>query len=66
MQTAPFKSDFAILDVKEGRRGLAAQINAGFKQRVLIEMEIDTQHSADDGTSIEFSGSVKSVKLYAR
>lgn len=66
MQTAPFKSDFAILDVKAGRKALAKRIARGEKARVLIDMVIDCQHGNDDGVSIEFSGTVQSVKLYRR
>ena len=66
MQTAPFKSDFAILDVKAGRAALAKKLAAGKKVRVRIDMVIEAQHGSDDGVSIEFSGSVQSVKLFKR
>lgn len=55
-------SDFAILDVKTGRSELARRIGHGAKVLVHIEMLIDNQHGRDDGTSIEFSGAVLSIK----
>lgn len=66
MQTAPFKSDFAILDVKAGRAALAKKLAAGKKVRVRIDMVIEAQHGSDDGVSIEFNGSVQSIKLFKR
>jgi len=66
MQTAPFKPDFAILDVKAGRAALAKKLAAGKKVRVRIDMVIEAQHGSDDGVSIEFNGSVQSVKLFKR
>lgn len=66
MQTAPFKTDFAILDVKAGRAALAKKLAAGKKVRVRIDMVIEAQHGSDDGVSIEFNGSVQSVKLFKR
>lgn len=65
MRDAAFKSDFAILDVKKGRQALAKKIFAGGKIRVRIDMLIDQQWGTDDGTSIEFSGKVLSVKQFA-
>lgn len=64
MKDAPFKSGFAILDVKSGRAALAKRIGAGEKVRVRIDMVLDTRHSRDDGISIEFSGQVSSVKQF--
>lgn len=64
MKDATFKSSFAVLDVKSGRKALAARIAAGEKVRVRIDMVLDTQHSGDDGTSIEFTGHVSSVKQF--
>lgn len=66
MKPAPFKSDFAILDVKAGRKALAKRIARGEKVRVLIDMVIEQQHGCDDGVSIEFSGTVQSVKQFQR
>jgi len=66
MQPAPFKSDFAILDVKTGRKALAKRIAKGGKVRVLIDMLIEGQSSPDDGVSIEFNGEVQSVKQFRR
>jgi hypothetical protein len=66
MQDAPFKSDFALLDVKKGRQALAKKIAAGGKVRVRIDMVIDCQYGSDDGTSIEFSGEVLSVKQFRK
>jgi len=60
---APFKSDFLILDVKKGRRRLAERIARGQTITVWIKATLDTQHSRDDGTSIEFSGVVHVLKI---
>lgn len=57
-----FKSNYAILDVKKGRAALARKIVKGEKIKVYVEMILDTQSSHDDGTSIEFSGEVISLK----
>ena len=51
----PISSDFAILDVKRGRVELARRVNRGERIPVTIRGYIDTVHSQDDGTSIEFS-----------
>ena len=56
MQDAPFKSDFALLDVKKGRQALAKKIKDGGKVRVRIDMIIDSQWGSDDGVSIAFRG----------
>ena len=66
MKPAPFKSDFAIIDVKSGRKALAKRIARGEKVRILIDMVIDCQHGRDDGISIEFNGEVQSVKQFRR
>lgn len=66
MKPAPFKSDFAIIDVKAGRKALAKRLARGEKVRVLIDMVIEQQHGCDDGVSIEFSGTVQSVKQFQR
>jgi hypothetical protein len=61
-----FKSDFAILDVKQGRAALTKRVEAGNKVRVLIEAEIDTVYGRDDGVSREFNCIVTSVKEVAQ
>lgn len=48
-------SDFALLDVKVGRAALAKRVRAGERVPVTIRGYIDTVHSRDDGTSIEFA-----------
>lgn len=55
-------SDFLILDVKSGRKALAKHIAKGGKIRLTIDVELDTQHSGDDGVSIEFSGTVLDMR----
>jgi len=57
-----FKSDFAIIDVKQGRGALAKLIRDGGKVLVRVDLLIDTVHSQDDGTSIEFGGEVKAIR----
>lgn len=54
-------SNFAIIDVKGGRVKLAKRVNAGERIPVTIRGYIDTVHSQDDGTSIEFSIDVTSA-----
>ena len=59
------KSNFAILDVKKGRKKLVRHFDECPKRPripILIEGYIDGQHSEDDGTSIEFSVEVTSVR----
>jgi hypothetical protein len=65
MKPAPFKSDFAILDVKAGRAALATRVlRSGRAIRVRVDMLINASGS-DDGTSTEFSCTVLSVKEFA-
>lgn len=66
MKTAPFKSDFALLDVKNGRNALVKRVTKSGPIRVRVDMTIDYQWGGDDGTSIEFAGTVHSVEEYAR
>lgn len=65
MRPTAFKSDFAILDVKQGRAALTKRIEAGNKVRVLIEADIDTVYGHDDGVSREFNCIVTSIKEIA-
>lgn len=60
---ATFISDFAIIDVKDGREALAARIVRGEKVRVRIEAEIDCAWSDDDGVSQEFGLVVHGVEV---
>jgi len=62
---APFKSDFMLLDVKRGRRALARKIAAGGKVDVWIKATIEGASGVgrDDGTSIEFAATVRTVKV---
>lgn len=66
MKPAPFKSNFALLDVKQGRTALGKRLINDGALRVLVEMTIDYPHGSDDGTSIEFCCTVLSVKEFAR
>lgn len=64
---APFKSDFAILDVKTGRAALEKRLaKRGKPLRVLVDMTIDYVHGSDDGVSQEFSCTVLTVKEFVR
>jgi len=60
-------SNFAILDVKVGRKALAKLIGERSKRSynvpVTITGVIDTVHSKDDGVSIEFALDVSDVRL---
>jgi hypothetical protein len=58
----PFKSDFALLDVKTGRAALARRIAKGEEIPVTIRGTIIGVWGNDDGTSIEFQMDVASVK----
>lgn len=64
------KSDFAILDVKSGRKALEKHFRnrpplgpcpPAMRVPVTIRGYIDGTYSRDDGTSIEFSVVVQSV-----
>lgn len=72
MQPATFKSDFAILDVKRGRRALEKRLAkpglqaAGKPIHVRVDMLINYPHGRDDGTSMEFSCTVLAVKEFGR
>lgn len=68
--TAPFKSDFAILDVKAGRAKLAKHFAdrprmgpcpAKMRVPVVIRGYIDGVWGGDDGVSREFTVTVTSV-----
>jgi len=59
----PLHTNFAIVDVQRGRKALAKQIKAGKTFRVHLIVDLDTQHSRDDGTSIEFSGDVVEARI---
>jgi hypothetical protein len=61
MKTATFN---AILDVKSGRDALCRRIESGERVRARVDLVLDTVHSRDDGTSIEFSGAVQAVKEF--
>lgn len=66
MNLAFFKSDFAILDVKAGRKELERKIALrGGPVHVLVDMLIEAS-GRDDGTSMEFSCQVLSVKEFVR
>jgi hypothetical protein len=57
------KSDFALLDVKKGRRALRKRLEQNpTRIPVTIHGFIATAWSDDDGTSIEFEVEVTSVK----
>lgn len=67
-------SDFAILDVKAGRKKLAKHFldrpqlgPCPVKLRVPVTIKgyIDHQHGSDDGTSIEFSVTVTALTVGA-
>ena len=58
-----FYSEFALLDIKHGRKGVAKTVKAGKKIPVLIEGEIEGIWGSDDGISQEFEIAVKRVKV---
>ena len=61
-----FKSDFAIVDVKQGRGNLAQTIKNGGKVLVRVDVLLDTAFADDDGVSQQFSGDVKSIRQLPR
>ena len=66
MKPAPFKSEFMLLDVKNGRAALAKRLLAGEKVDVWIKATLQNHPSSignDDGVSIEFAADVQSVKV---
>lgn len=65
MKPAAFKSEFALLDVKTGRNALVKRLQKG-PVKVRVDMLIGYAAGHDDGTSIEFSCHVLSVKEMAR
>lgn len=63
-------SDFAVLDVKHGRKALSKKMPAGSGRLpddkripVVIRGYISHQHGGDDGVSIEFGVDVTSVEV---
>lgn len=65
MKRAPFTSGFMLLDVKQGRGKLYNRILSGEKVTVWVKATIEDIRGVgrDDGTSIEFSANVHSVKV---
>jgi len=72
MHGLEIKSDFAVLDVKDGRRKLESHFRNApssgpvpdrFKIPVVIRGFIDGQWGNDDGESIEFSVEVSCVEV---
>ena len=66
MKAAPFKSDFMLLDVKNGRAALAKRLLNGDKVDVWIKATLQNHPSGignDDGVSIEFAADVQYVKV---
>lgn len=63
-KTPEITSNFAILDVKVGRKALAKLVEQKkMKVPVIITGDLNCVHSGDDGVSIEFALDVRSVKL---
>lgn len=65
------QSDFALLDVKKGRKALAKMMPNGSKRTdavipVVIKGYISHRHGNDDGVSIEFGIDVTSVEIVER
>lgn len=56
------QSDFALLDVKRGRKGLVKRTQKGERIPVTITGYIAGQWGHDDGESIEFEFKVLEVK----
>ncbi len=68
MKYAPrISSDFAILDVKGGRKALdkAMMHSQGVRYKIIIEAEFDNTWSGDDGVSQEFALNVTKMQWVA-
>lgn len=65
MKNTTLDCQFAILDVKEHRASLLRHIKAGEMIPVMLIGVIDSQHSRDDGESIEFSVNVEEAVVTA-
>ena len=70
MKLPKIRSDFALLDVKSGRKNLSKRMPAGFKRLpdaeripVVIRGFISNQFGRDDGISIEFTVDVVEVEI---
>ncbi len=64
------ESDFALLDVKRGRKTLAKKMPPGSARTdapipVIIHGFITHQHGSDDGVSIEFGVDVTKIEVKA-
>jgi hypothetical protein len=59
-----FRSGHVLVDVTTGRAELRQRIKAGEKVRILIVANIEGSWGVgrDDGTSIEFSATVESIR----
>lgn len=57
-----FHSNFALLDVKRGRKALARRLAKGERVAVIIYGEIEGVWGSDDGVSQEFSVYVRTVE----
>lgn len=56
------QSDFALLDVKRGRKALARHLAKHGPQEVVVKMTLRRVWGNDDGTSIEFQADVTDVR----
>lgn len=65
MKNTTLDCQFAILDVKAHRASLLQHIKAGERLPVMLVGVIDSQHSRDDGESIEFSVEVEEAVVTA-
>jgi NTP pyrophosphatase (non-canonical NTP hydrolase) len=59
MKTTKLDTAFVTLDLKRGRKQMAGQMASGVKIPVVILGHITSQHSRDDGVSIEFGVDVE-------
>ena len=64
MSGAPiFSSEYAMLDVMQGRKALARHLRKHGPVRVVVTMDIREEFGSDDGTSIEFSADVQAIEI---
>ena len=55
-------SDFALLDIKRGRKALLKHLDEHGPQEVVVTMTLNRAWGNDDGVSIEFQADVANIK----
>ena len=61
MDPIKLQSDFALIDIRRGRKKLLNHVKKGGKCYVVVRGFIDSEHGNDDGTSREFNMEVEEI-----